>query len=94
MLIKFFDVVNDSAEEMAINKITDYIYDIAVKVQENYKKYRIVGDEHMESRIILCECIRKTLLKAFYMVGIEPVDKIWFVSIEYTLFNYLNYFNI
>ncbi len=33
MLIKFFDVVHESGEEMAINKITDYIYDIAVKVQ-------------------------------------------------------------
>ena len=33
MLIKFFDVIQDSAEEMAINKVTDYIYDIAVKVQ-------------------------------------------------------------
>ena len=61
---------------MAINKITDYIYEIAVKVQENYKKYRIVGDEHMGTRIILCECIRKTLEKAFSMVGIVPVDKI------------------
>lgn len=30
----------------------------------------------MKSRIILCECIRKTLLKAFYMVGIVPVEKI------------------
>lgn len=38
MLIKFFDVIQDSADEMAINKVTDYIYDIAVKVQENYKK--------------------------------------------------------
>lgn len=76
MLIKFFDVVHDSADEMAINKITDYIYDIAVKVQENYKKYRIIGDENMESRIVLCECIRKTLEKAFFMVGIVPVEKI------------------
>lgn len=47
MLIKFFDVINDCGEELALNKITDYIYEIAVKVQENYKKYRIVGDEHM-----------------------------------------------
>jgi arginyl-tRNA synthetase len=30
----------------------------------------------MESRIVLCECIRKTLLKAFYMVGIDPVEKL------------------
>lgn len=26
MLIKFFDVINEAGEEMAINKITDYIY--------------------------------------------------------------------
>ena len=53
MLVKFFDVIYESSEEMAINKITDFIYDIAMKVQENYKKYRIMGDENMESRIIL-----------------------------------------
>lgn len=76
MLIKFFDVLHESSEEMAINKITDYIFDIAMKVQENYKKYRIMGDPNMESRIILVECIRKVLEKAFYMVGIVPVDKI------------------
>jgi arginyl-tRNA synthetase len=75
-LIKFFDVVEEAGEEMAINKITDFIYEIAVKVQENYKKYRVVGDPNMKSRIILCECIRRTLLVAFNMVGIVPVDKI------------------
>lgn len=73
MLIKFFDVIYESADEMQINRITDFIYEIAVKIQENYKKYRIIGDENMESRIILCECIRKTLEKAFFMVGIIPI---------------------
>ena len=76
MLIKLYDVINESVEELALNKVTDFIYDICVKVQENYKKYRIVGDEHMESRIILCEAIRKVLEKAFYMVGIVPIEKI------------------
>ena len=47
MLIKFHDVLNEAAEELAVNKITDFIYEICVKVQENYKKYRIVGDENM-----------------------------------------------
>lgn len=76
MLIKFYDVLNDSVDELALNKVTDFIYDICVKVQENYKKYRIVGDENMESRIILCEAIRKVLEKAFFMVGIVPIEKI------------------
>lgn len=76
MLIKVFDVIQESADELAINKITDFIYEIAVKVQENYKKYRIVGDENMESRIILCECIRKTMHKCFSFVGIVPVERL------------------
>jgi arginyl-tRNA synthetase len=76
MLIKFHDVLNDSVDELAINKITDYIYEICVKVQENYKKYRIIGDENMESRIILCEAIRKILERAFFFVGIIPIEKI------------------
>ena len=44
MLVKFFDVIAEAADEMQINRLTDYIYEIAVKIQENYKKYRIVGD--------------------------------------------------
>lgn len=76
MLIKFFDVMNEATDDLSLNKITDFIYEICVKVQENYKKYRIIGDEHMESRIILCEAIRKVLEKSFFMVGIVPIEKI------------------
>lgn len=76
MLIKFYDVLNDAVDELAINKVTDYIYEICVKVQENYKKYRIVGDENMHSRIILCEAIRKVLERSFFFVGIIPIEKI------------------
>lgn len=68
--------MNEATDDLSLNKITDFIYEICVKVQENYKKYRIIGDEHMESRIILCETIRKVLEKSFYMVGIVPIEKI------------------
>lgn len=30
----------------------------------------------MESRIILCEAVRKVLKEAFYFVGIVPIEKI------------------
>ncbi len=33
MLIKFYDVLNESVDELALNKVTDFIYDICVKVQ-------------------------------------------------------------
>ena len=47
-----------------------------MKVQENYKKYRIVGDKDMETRILLCEAVRRVLEKAFFFVGIVPLEKI------------------
>lgn len=84
MLIKFYDVLNDAVDELAINKVTDFIYEICVKVQENYKKYRIVGDENMESRIILCEAIRKVLERSFFFVGIVPIEKIWSFTHKHT----------
>lgn len=60
-LVKFMDVLDETADELAINRLTDYIYDICVLVQENYKKYRIVGNEHMKTRILLCEAVRRVL---------------------------------
>jgi arginyl-tRNA synthetase len=33
MLIKFYDVIYDAVDELALNKVTDFIYDICVKVQ-------------------------------------------------------------
>jgi arginyl-tRNA synthetase len=44
MLIKFAEIVNEAVDDLALNRLTDFIYALAVKVQENYKKYRIVGD--------------------------------------------------
>ena len=61
---------------MSINRLTDFIYEVCVLVQENYKKYRIVGNEHMKSRILLCEAVRRVLEKAFFMVGIVPLERI------------------
>jgi arginyl-tRNA synthetase len=76
ILIKFYDVLAGAVDELAINKFTDYIYEICAKVHWNYIVYRIVGDEHMESRIIFCEAVRKVLEKSFFFVGIIPIEKI------------------
>lgn len=76
LLIKFMDILHEASTELSINKLTDFIYELCVKVQENYKKYRIVGDKDMNTRILLCEAVRRVLERAFYFVGIVPLDKI------------------
>eukprot|EP00331_Platyophrya_macrostoma_P026050 CAMPEP_0176452118 /NCGR_PEP_ID=MMETSP0127-20121128/28314_1 /TAXON_ID=938130 /ORGANISM="Platyophrya macrostoma, Strain WH" /LENGTH=594 /DNA_ID=CAMNT_0017840449 /DNA_START=44 /DNA_END=1828 /DNA_ORIENTATION=+ len=75
-ILRFPETIEMAVDELALHKITDFLYDIAVKVAEGYNKYKIVGDENQTTRILLCEAIRKIMKQAFYLVGIEPLDKI------------------
>lgn len=74
--MKFPEVLDTVTDELAIHKLCDLIYDIAVKVSEGYTKYRIIDDPNRDTRILLCEAVRALLHQTFYLVGIKPLDKI------------------
>ncbi len=76
MAIKFYDVTERCVRELVLNEMTNFIFEVSSKIQENYKKYKIVGNEHEETRILLCLAVKKVLLSAFNMVGITPIEKI------------------
>jgi len=75
-LLKFPEVLEAVTDELAINKLCEFIYDVATKISEGYNKYRILDDPNRDSRILLCEAARRMLHQAFYMVGITPLEKI------------------
>lgn len=75
-LLRFPEVIDTVTEELNIHKLCDFIYEISVKVAEGYSKYRIVDDPNKETRILLCEAVKRILDTAFYMVGIRPLEKI------------------
>jgi len=75
--LKFPETLETASEELAINRICDFIYDLAGKISEGYKLYRIIDDPNKDSRILLCEAIRQVFLTAFNLVGIVPLDRIW-----------------
>lgn len=75
--MKFPDVLDQVTEDLAINRLTDYIYDLACKVAEGYRKYHINNSEDKASRVLLIEATRQVLEKCFYLVGIKPLEKIW-----------------
>lgn len=75
-LIKFSDVLEQVTEDLAINRLTDYTYDLACKVAEGYRKYHITNSEDKPTRILLIEATRQVLEKAFFLVGIKPLEKI------------------
>ncbi|KAL4510853.1 hypothetical protein ABPG72_005007 [Tetrahymena utriculariae] len=76
LLIKFPDVLDQVTEDLAINRLTDYMYDLACRVAEGYRKYHINNSEDKLTRILLIEATRQILEKCFYLVGIKPLEKI------------------
>jgi arginyl-tRNA synthetase len=73
-ILKYSDIVQDVTDDLKINNLTEYIYEIATKISEGYKKYKVIDEEHKSTRILLCEATRRLLKHAFYLVGIVPVD--------------------
>lgn len=75
-LLRFPEVLNTVNDELNIHKLCDYIYDIAVKISEGYKKYRIIDSEDKVTRVLLCEAVRRVLLQSFRLLSIEPLERI------------------
>ncbi len=75
-LLRFPEILEAVVDDLAINKLCDLIYDVCVRLSEGYAKYRILDDPNKNSRILLIEATRLVLQKSFYMVGIDPLEKI------------------
>lgn len=76
LILKFPENLDQTIDELAINKLCDLIYNVSVKVAEGYSKYRILDDPETQSRILLVEVVRKLMLQIFTLLGIDPIEKI------------------
>ena len=76
LVSKFPETIDQVIEELEIHKLCDFIYNLAVKIAEGYSKYRILDDPNRDTRILLCEVMRRVMKNCFYLVGIEPIERI------------------
>jgi arginyl-tRNA synthetase len=72
-ILKFNDVIDDLLDDLAINKLTDYVYGIACKFSEFYEECKIGGDP---SRILIVELTKRFMTLSFDLLGMTPIEKI------------------
>jgi len=72
-ILRMPEVLEMAVEELALHKITDLVYEIAVKVAEGYTKYKILGNL---TRVLLCEAVRRIMKQLFYILNIDPLEKL------------------
>jgi len=75
-LLRFNDVIEELLEDLSLNKLTDYLYDITVKFSEFYQNCDILNNENTNSRLLIVELTRRFMKLCFDLLGLDPVEKI------------------
>merc|ERR1719359_685994 len=71
---KFADTVE--AILAHLHQLTDYLWEISNAYTAFNRDCRVIDAPEMKSRLLLCEATRKVLLKAFFLLGFEPLERI------------------
>ena len=75
-ILKFPHVIEMVLQELYLNWLTDYVYELCNKLTTFYTENRVLGVEEEDSRLLLCEAARKCLEKCFFLLGLRPLERI------------------
>jgi len=76
-LIKFSDVVEDSAESFQMNNLANYLYGLASVANNFYEKFNILKVDHdiRSARLALIKAVTVVLKNGLNLLGIDTIEK-------------------
>ena len=75
-ILRLPESMEAAEKDLALNKITDQLYEIAVKVSEFYGSNKVIGSKEEASRIALLVATKKTMEFCFGILGMKYLDRI------------------
>jgi arginyl-tRNA synthetase len=78
-MIRYPEVVEDSAKYMEPHRITFYLMDLASSFHAYYNKHRVLSDDPMLSkgRFYLVLAVRKVIRNGLTLLGVSATDRMW-----------------
>ena len=82
-VIRFAEMISRIVDDLFPHTLCDYLYELCTTFTEFYdvcycvEKDRVTGEvvQVNMSRILLCEATARVLEQGFYIVGLDPVQK-------------------
>ncbi|XP_045832727.1 arginine--tRNA ligase, chloroplastic/mitochondrial-like isoform X1 [Trifolium pratense] len=76
-LLQFTEVFVEACSNLLPNVLCEYLYNLAeIFTKKFYSNCQVVGSPVETSRLLLCEATLVVMRHCFYLLGIEPVDKL------------------
>lgn len=60
-ILRLPEAILAAEKDLALNKITDQLYEVAVKISEFYTQNKVIGSDEQNSRIALLLAAQKTM---------------------------------
>ena len=74
-LAQFNEALQQVAEDLLPNRLSDYLYTLAEKFNAFYRDCQVEGVPEQNSRLLLCEATARTLKQGLHLLGVETVEK-------------------
>lgn len=75
-LLRLPEQIDMAMTELMLNRLTDQLYEISVKMGEFYQQSKVIGSAEQNSRILLLEATRKVMKLLFDILGMRTIDRI------------------
>jgi arginyl-tRNA synthetase len=74
-LAQFGEILEQVAEELLPNRLTDYLYRLAEKFNAFFRDCRVEGTPQQNSRLLLCELTARVLKQGLDLLGVKTVAR-------------------
>lgn len=75
-LSQFPEAIEDVIDELAPNRLCEYLYNLTGKFTDFYGECKVVGSEHQASRVLICRATLLVIRKCFDLLGMKPLNRL------------------
>lgn len=74
-IVQLTEVIEAATTQLLPNRVTDYLFQLAGHFNSFFRDCQVVGSEHQESRLALCQATANTLKVGLSLLGISTVER-------------------
>jgi arginyl-tRNA synthetase len=74
-LARFGEVLEQMAEDLLPNRLTDYLYTLAEKFNAFFRDCRVEGSPEQDSRLLLCDLAARIMKQGLEILGVKTLEK-------------------
>jgi arginyl-tRNA synthetase len=74
-LAQFNEALNQVANDLLPNRLTDYLYSLSEKFNAFFRDCRVEGTAQQNSRLLLCEAVSLVIKEGMQILGLKPIDR-------------------